>query len=91
LPTPIFAIGFGASNGVFTISRGTLPLSVFGANGYAARVGLLARPALIASALAPSLFAPLVAWLPAIGVVGIFGLLGLLAFGSLLMLRRGAA
>jgi MFS family permease len=88
LPAPIFTIGFGASNGIFTISRGTLPLIVFGPSGYAARVGLLARPAMFASALAPTLFAPLVIAWPALWVVILLGALGLTAFGCLLMLRR---
>ena len=88
VPAPVFTLGFGASNGVFTISKGTLPLQIFGARGYAVRVGLLARPAMIASAIAPTLLAPLVAALPAIWVVVLLGTLGMAAFGCLLMLRR---
>ena len=87
-PAPIFAIGFGGSNGVFTISRGTLPLYLFGPSGYAERIGMLARPAMIASAVAPAAFAPIVATLPAIWVVAIMGGLGVVAFGCLWMLRR---
>ena len=87
-PAPIFALGFGGSNGLFTISRGTLPLYLFGPSGYATRVGLLARPAMIASAVAPTLFAPVVAALPALWVMAIMGALGVLAFGCLWMLRR---
>jgi len=88
VPAPIFTVGFGGSNGVFTISRGTLPLYLFGPTGYATRVGLLARPAMIASAIAPALFSPIVASLPAIGVVAILGGLGVVAFGCLWMIRR---
>ena len=88
VPAPVFTIGFGASNGVFTISRGTLPLQVFGASGYAILVGRLARPAMIASAIAPTLFAPVVGALPALWVVVILGSLGLAAFGCLLMIKR---
>ncbi len=85
-PAPIFTVGFGASNGIFTISRGTLPLYLFGPTGYATRVGLLARPAMFASAVAPTLFAPLVLAWPALWVVVLLGALGLAAFGCLLML-----
>ncbi len=88
VPAPVFTVGFGASNGVFTISKGTLPMYIFGASGYAVRVGLLARPAMIASAIAPTLFAPIVTALPAVWVVVILGGLGTVAFGCLLMLRR---
>lgn len=44
---------YGAGNGLLTIVRGTLPLALFGSQGYGARMGLLARPMLIAQAIAP--------------------------------------
>jgi predicted MFS family arabinose efflux permease len=44
---------YGAGNGILTISRGTLPLAQFGPKGYGARMGLLARPVLIAQACGP--------------------------------------
>jgi MFS family permease len=46
--------GFG--NGIMTIVKGTLPLSIFGEKGYGRRQGLLFLPAGIAQALAPFLF-----------------------------------
>jgi hypothetical protein len=39
----IFAICHGADNGILTISRGTLPLAIFGARNYAYRLGSSAR------------------------------------------------
>lgn len=44
---------YGAGNGILTIARGTLPLALFGPQGYGARMGLLARPVLIAQAIGP--------------------------------------
>jgi len=44
---------YGAGNGILTIARGTLPLALFGPQGYGARMGLLARPVLIAQAVGP--------------------------------------
>lgn len=44
---------YGAGNGILTIARGTLPLALFGPQGYGARMGLLARPVLIAQAFGP--------------------------------------
>lgn len=44
---------YGAGNGILTIARGTLPLALFGADGYGTRMGLLARPMLIAQAAGP--------------------------------------
>lgn len=48
---------YGAGNGILTITRGTLPLALFGAQGYGSRMGLLARPVLIAQACGPILAA----------------------------------
>jgi MFS family permease len=55
-----FAIAYGMSNGILTISRGTLPMHLFGSHGYATRLGKLALPPLLAQALAPTLFTPFV-------------------------------
>lgn len=44
---------YGAGNGILTITRGTLPLVLFGSEGYGARMGLLARPMLVAQAVGP--------------------------------------
>jgi MFS family permease len=49
----IFVILFGASNGLMTIARGTLPLALFGPTGYGHLVGRLAAPALVVQASAP--------------------------------------
>lgn len=62
---------YGAGIGLESIARGTLPLSLFGANGYAAMMGRLAMPSLIAQALTPSLGAVLADWLGANGMLGV--------------------
>jgi MFS family permease len=48
---------YGAGNGIKTIVKGTLPLALFGASGYAALLGRLAMPMLLAQAVAPTLVA----------------------------------
>ena len=49
------ALGFyGAGIGLESIARGTLPLALFGPAGYAALMGRLAMPSLLAQAAAPS-------------------------------------
>jgi len=48
---------FGAGGGLHSIARGTLPLALFGAAGYATLMGRLARPNLLAQAVAPVLVA----------------------------------
>jgi hypothetical protein len=50
---PVFAVLYGAGNGVLTIARGTLPLAVFGPDGFGHRVGMLAMPARMIGAFAP--------------------------------------
>lgn len=52
----IFAALHGLGNGLLTIVKGTLPLTLFGAAGYGRRVGLIMLPAKLSQALAPLLF-----------------------------------
>jgi len=47
-----FTVLHGAGNGILTIAKGSLPLALFGANGYGARTGLLMVPARFAQAAA---------------------------------------
>lgn len=51
-----FALLHGAGNGLLTIARGTVPLALFGPDGFGARTGLLGAPARATQALAPVLF-----------------------------------
>lgn len=54
---------YGAGVGINSIARGTVPLVLFGPEGYAARMGQIAQPVFIASAAAPTLGAlALEAW-----------------------------
>ena len=46
---------YGAGNGIFSIARGALPMSLFGPDRYAQLMGRLARPSLLAQAAAPLL------------------------------------
>jgi hypothetical protein len=52
----VFALLHGAGNGLLTIARGTIPLALFGPEGYGARTGLLGAPARALQAAAPLLF-----------------------------------
>ncbi len=49
----LFALLFGAGNGVMTIVRGTIPVEFFGRDHYGAVNGALAAPVLIAKAVGP--------------------------------------
>jgi MFS family permease len=82
----VFAILYGAGNGLLTIARGTVPLVIFGPHGYGARNGLLGAPARTAQAFAPILFGLM---LDAIGVSVIWVSAGLClaALAALMCLR----
>jgi MFS family permease len=48
-----FAVMYGMANGLMTIARGTVPLSLFGAAGYGLLVGRIGGPFLVVQAVAP--------------------------------------
>ena len=52
-----FALMFGAANGLVTITRGAVPLALFGAAGYGQLMGRLAAPFLLMQAAAPLVMA----------------------------------
>jgi MFS family permease len=81
-----FALLHGAGNGMITIAKGTLPLAVFGPQGYGLRSGLLSASARTVQAAAPFLFGLLLERV-GIGAVGLSAGLCLAAFGSLFLLR----
>jgi len=82
-----FTILHGAGNGILTITKGTLPLALFGAQGYGQRQGLLLIPARVAQAAAPWVFGLcLDRW--GAGVLWISATLWASAFVALLFLPR---
>jgi predicted MFS family arabinose efflux permease len=80
-----FALLHGAGNGIMTIAKGTLPLALFGAEGYGARQGWLVMPARVAQAAAPFLFGMVLQRWGA-GALWLSGALGLSAFAALMLL-----
>jgi hypothetical protein len=52
-----FALMFGGANGLVTITRGAVPLALFGASGYGRLMGRLAGPFLLVQAAAPLVMA----------------------------------
>jgi len=82
----LFAVLHGAGNGILTIAKGTLPLVLFGAQGYGARQGWLMLPARVAQASAPFVFGlALDRW--GSRALWLSGGLGLLAFLALQLIR----
>lgn len=95
--TMLIAVGIvvlGVGSGIRSIVRGTLPLALFGREGYATLMGKLAVPTLLAQAAAPSAGA----WLlerfgPGVSLAALLGiaLLNLVSAMLLLPFRRLAA
>jgi predicted MFS family arabinose efflux permease len=80
---------FGASNGIFTIVRGTVPVELLGPQQVGALLGRLARPAFVAKAIAPLAFAAVLAFgLPVGQAVEGLAVLALLGLGCFMMAIR---
>jgi hypothetical protein len=61
----LFALLYGASNGLVTIAKGAVPLALFGPRGYGEVLGAISGPNLMLNAAAPLLFALLLGLVPA--------------------------
>ena len=61
----LFAVIYGASNGLVTIAKGAVPLMLFGPKGYGEVLGTLTAPSLFLNAAAPLLFAMMLGVMPA--------------------------
>ena len=83
----VFAIFYGAGNGVLTIARGTLPLSIFGPENYAYRLGIIGAPSRMAQAAAPLAFGLLIDTMGS-RILIVSSALSLAALLALLMLRE---
>jgi hypothetical protein len=85
-----FVVMFGACNGLITIATGTVPLALFGAEGYGRLLGRIGGPSRALQAVAPLAIAFVAERFSdpvALVVVAGFGALALLCF--LLIRRRG--
>lgn len=82
-----FALLHGAGNGILTIAKGTLPLALFGAHGYGARLGLLNAPARLLQAAAPLIFgAALAKW--GLQAIWLTAGIGVWSTAALFLLKR---
>ena len=81
----LFVILHGLGNGILIISRGTLPLALFGAQGYGQRQGWLNMPAKFCQAVSPFIFGLLIGEWGA-GILWLTGGLALSIFISLCLI-----
>lgn len=83
-----FAILFGLGSGLTSIVQGSLPLYLFGSKGYGALLGRISAARLLASALAPFVFAFLITQVDAWSAVSATIALGLAAAAAFAVIAR---
>jgi MFS family permease len=91
LSTPVaalFAVMFGAANGLLTIARGTLPLALFGAAGYGRLIGRIAGPFLVIQAVAPLVLALVSERYSDAAALALTAAFALVALACLALIRR---
>jgi MFS family permease len=81
-----FALLHGSGNGILTIARGTLPLSIFGPKDFGYRLGIIGAPARLAQAVAPLAFGLLIDVMGA-KVLMVSSALSLSALAALFLIR----
>lgn len=84
----IFAIVYGFGSGLFSIASGTLPLTLFGSEGYGTLQGKVLSARLIASALAPFAFLVLIETFGHAGALLVVSLMGIGAIACYLAVHR---
>lgn len=84
----IFVMLFNAAMGVIAVARATLPLALFGRNGFGAMLGRLTVPQNLTFAAAPLLFALMVERLGASGTLVVSAVIQSLALLAMIALVR---
>ncbi len=87
----LFYVLFGASNGLVTIARGTVPLALFGAAGFGRLVGRLAAPWMVMQAAAPLVLALVAERVSDGGALTLTALFAAVALICFLAIRRPGA
>jgi MFS family permease len=83
-----FALMFGGANGLITITRGALPLALFGPHGYGRLIGRLAGPFQIMQAAAPLAMAFVVERLSDPAALALAAAFAATAFVCFVLIRR---
>jgi MFS family permease len=86
----LFALMFGGANGLVTIARGAVPLSLFGASGYGKLMGRLAAPFLLVQSAAPLVMAFVVETISDAAALALAAAFAAIAFICAILIRRPA-
>lgn len=84
----LFAIMFGLANGLMTLTRGTVPLALFGPKGYGRIMGRIAGPALVIQSAAPFVLAFVAERVSDRGVLATVALVGCFSLAAFFCIRR---
>jgi predicted MFS family arabinose efflux permease len=84
----VFALMFGGANGLVTIARGAVPLSLFGAGGYGKLMGRLAAPFLLVQSAAPLVMAFVVETMSDAAALALAAVFAAVAFICAVLIRR---
>ena len=83
-----FALMFGMCNGLMTIARGAVPLSLFGAAGYGHLIGRIALPYMMMQAIAPLVLAFVAERTSDPMALAVVAAFALMAFAGFMAIRR---
>src|SRR5512143_2010908 len=83
-----FALMFGGANGLITITRGAVPLALFGASGYGRLMGRLAGPFLLVQAAAPLVMAFVIERTSDLGALSLAACFASVALVCFVVIRR---
>ena len=86
-----FALLHGAGNGMLTVAKGVLPLTLFGAAGYGLRTGVLSAPGRVLQATAPLVFGVVLDRLGVGAALLLSGGLSIAALAGLIAIRAGTS
>jgi hypothetical protein len=81
---------FGGANGLITITRGAVPLTLFGASGYGRLMGRLAGPFLLVQAAAPFIMAFMIERTSDLGALTLAAGFATVALICFVLIRRPA-
>src|SRR5262249_43492901 len=84
----LFALMFGGANGLLTIARGTVPLALFGAEGYGRMIGRIGGAFLLIQALAPLILAFVVERVSDPAALAVTAAFATVALACLALIRR---
>lgn len=84
----LFVVLYGLSNGLVTIVKGQIPLTLFGHAGYGQVLGTLSAPSLILNALAPTLFGVIIDRFGAHNAMALCFAVSLISLAAMVVLAR---